>query len=144
MRHHLTDKLPILITYLLDIVLDIIGRSYTSITNLGVTGMRHSKVIGTAIQHLTTYKLFSRVLTMSSTICFLIITFPIYLTQKFKDNILRVTLHTDRPKIISQHFSTPCSIIWSGILLDIFSVLYSSYLQIISYILCLRGNSQFS
>ena len=34
------------------------------------------------------------------------ITFPIYLTQKFKDNILRVTLYTDRPKIISQDFSS--------------------------------------
>lgn len=136
-------NLPILITYLLDIVLDIIGRSYTSITNLRVKGIRHSKIIGTEIQHLTTHKLFSRVLIMSSTKYCLIITFPIYLTQKFKDNILRVTLHTDRPKMISQHFSTPCSI-WSGILLDILSVLHSSYVQIISYIVCLRGNSQFS
>ena len=99
-------NLPILITYLLDIVLDIIGRSYTSITNLRVKGIRHSKVIGKAIQHLTTHKLFSRVLIMSSTIYVLIITFPIYLTQKFKDNILRVTLYTDRPKIISQDFSS--------------------------------------
>lgn len=136
-------NLPILITYLLDIVLNIIGRSYTSITNLRVKGIRHSKVIGTAIQHLTTHKLFSRVLTVSSTIYFLIIIFPAYLTQKFKDNILRVTLHTDRPKIISQDFSPQCSI-WSGILLNFFSVLCSSYVQIISYILCLRGNSQFS
>ena len=94
-------------------------------------GIRHSKVIETEIQHLTTRKLLSRVLTMSSTIYFLIITCSMYLTQKFKENILRVTLHTDRPKIISQHFSPPCSI-WSGILLDIFSVLYSSYVQIIS------------
>ena len=119
-------NLPILIPYLLNIVLDIIGRSYTSITNLNVKGIRHSKVIETEIQHLTTRKLLSRVLTMSSTIYFLIITCSMYLNQKFKENILRVTLHTDRPKIISQHFSPPCSI-WSGILLDIFSVLYSSY-----------------
>ena len=142
MWHHLADKFAY--SYHLS-VRHCMGyhREKLHVHHQRVRGIRHSKVIRTAIQHLTTHKLPSRELTMSSTIYVLIIIFPIYLTQNFKDNIFRVTLHTDRPKIISRDFSPPCSI-WPGILLDIFSVLYSSYVQIISYIVCLRGNSQFS